>query len=289
MMSRLWTRFVLMFGMSGIWIKCDLMPGNDGDAGAGGAGGNGDAGAGGAGGQQSLINPDQGSQGGQQGNGDFEIPEKFRVMGEGDQLDHKRTLAKVLESYGHLEKRIGSGDLPPKSADEYKIEPFLPEGLESDAEKMKPILSALHEVGLTNKQVQGVLKLYGGLVGSGMAQEKQSFEAAQTALKTEWGDKYEENLSFVNLAVNAYGTPEERQALSQPKYGTDPVILRLLAKVGADLRKEDNLPDKISDEETNDIDQLRTSEAYTNPKHADHARVKALVNAAYAKGYKART
>ena len=50
------------------------------------------------------------------------IPDKFKVTAEDGSVDYKATVAKMNESYSYLEKKVGTGEVAPKSADEYKIE-----------------------------------------------------------------------------------------------------------------------------------------------------------------------
>ncbi|MDH2493336.1 hypothetical protein QDR33_17480, partial [Acinetobacter baumannii] len=52
----------------------------------------------------------------------IEVPEKFKVTAEDGSVDYKATLSKMNESYTGLEKRIGSGDLPPKDVAGYKVD-----------------------------------------------------------------------------------------------------------------------------------------------------------------------
>ena len=43
------------------------------------------------------------------------IPEKFRVVGEDGKLSIESSARKLAENYSLLEKRMGSGDAPPKN------------------------------------------------------------------------------------------------------------------------------------------------------------------------------
>lgn len=256
--------------------------------GEGGGTGGGDPGTG------SLLDAGggAGSEGGAAGAGgsgdDLAIPEKFLVKNEGGEVDHKGILRKFLPSYISLEKRIGSGDIPPKAADEYKLEKYLPDGYDENPEAMKPVLGEFHKLGLTNKQAQGVMSVFGNTLAAGLAQEKASLEKTQETLKGEWGKDYEKNVGLANRALALLASDAERKALAQPKYGTDPLIMRLLAKVGMEL-SDDRLPSDLNAGEIDDIEQLRTSDAYRDPKHADHKRVVARVNEAYQRGFKAKT
>ena len=49
------------------------------------------------------------------------IPEKFLVKAEDGTVDLEGSAKKLAENYGNLEKRMGSGDMPPKSAEDYQI------------------------------------------------------------------------------------------------------------------------------------------------------------------------
>lgn len=49
------------------------------------------------------------------------MPEKYRTNKEDGSLDLEASSRKVAEAYKHLETRMGSGDAPPKSADEYAV------------------------------------------------------------------------------------------------------------------------------------------------------------------------
>jgi hypothetical protein len=218
----------------------------------------------------------------------FAVPDKFMVAGQDGQPDFKAIVEKMGQSYTHLEKRFGTGDLPPKTADEYKLEPYLPEGMEANQEAMQPIMGKFHAAGLTNAQVQVVMSTFGERLAAGLEIEKAGYQAGQAALKTAWGEQYEQNIGTAKTALAAYTATDAdlAAALNNPKYANDPVIIRLLAAVGGDL-KEDRPANDMQGAAAESIDELRTSKAYldkTDPGHADAVR---KVNEAYSKGYKA--
>lgn len=218
----------------------------------------------------------------------FAIPDKFMVKGADDQPDFKAIVEKLGQSYSHLEKRLGTGDVPPKSADEYKLEKYLPEGMEPNQEAMKPILGSFHKLGLTQSQVQGVLSVFGEQLAAGQVAEKAGYDAGFAALKTSWGDKYEQNLSNAKAGLEAYTAQDKELAalLAAPKYANDPAIIKLLATVGADLN-EDRPANSMDGVAAENVDEIRRSKAYTDPKDPGHADAVRKVNEAYTKGYKA--
>ena len=218
----------------------------------------------------------------------FTIPEKFMVKGADDQPDFKAIVEKLGQSYSHLEKRLGTGDVPPKSADEYKLERYLPEGMEPNQEALKPILAEFHKLDLSQRQVQGVMSIFGTQVAAGQAAEDAAREVAAAALKTVWGDSYEQQMNAAKIAKTAYTANDADLArdLAKPKYADDPVVIRLLAAVGGDLN-EDTPANTLEGAAAESIDEIRKSKAYTDPKDPGHADAVRKVNEAYAKGYKA--
>lgn len=228
----------------------------------------------------------EGGQGGE--GGGFEIPEKFLVNGEDGQPDYKAIIEKALPAYLNLEKRIGAGEAPPEAPDKYKLEKYLPEGFEANPEKEQVILTRMHGLKLNNAQVQGVLSLYGELLGQGVAQEKADMATAMTALKKEWGAEYDANMSRANVALSTLATPDELKAItSDPRLINNAALIKILAKAGAEF-EDDRAANQMGAGEIESVDQLRRSPAYLDEKHPDHKRVREKVAAAYQRGYKDR-
>lgn len=216
----------------------------------------------------------------------LDVPEKFVVKNEAGEVDHAATAKKMAESYRHLEKRVGTGDLPPKTAAEYQIQRRQIEGMEqATPEAMAPIMERMHGLKLTNAQLQGVMDIYDDLVEQGQTITQEKAAAATDALKKSWGDQYDGKLADANFALATVTTPEERQQIAK-RYGADPVIIKLLATLGGELRESPMTG--MSDAAMETIDDLRASEAYRNPQHPEHKRVTAKVAEAYKQGYKAR-
>lgn len=91
------------------------------------------------------------------------VPKKFRVMDDDGKLNVESSARKLAESYMHLEKRLGHGDAPPKSIDDYapKIdaEGFQWDEFKADPE-MQSFLNAAHAKGITNDQMGFILGEY---------------------------------------------------------------------------------------------------------------------------------
>lgn len=211
------------------------------------------------------------------------VPDKFKKDG---QIDIK-SLAK---SYLHAEKRLGSGDIPPKDESGYKLEYQFPEGVSIDAEREKSFLKGCHAKGMTNAQVQHVMDVYSSLIKEGMelqqGQQKSAVTDAETKLKQEWGNGFDTELANAQRAFHAVADDRDRASVNELSQSLP--VMRLLAKLGANLREDTGLPPEISGMSAVDVESLQKSEAYWNPKHPDHSKVKQQITQYYQSKYSSK-
>ncbi|MCP2076416.1 UNVERIFIED_ORG: hypothetical protein J2Y77_005852 [Pseudomonas lini] len=176
------------------------------------------------------------------------IPEKYRTNKEDGSLDLEASSRKVAEAYKHLETRMGSGDVPPKTADEYAVKLEGVEGFNWDEfkadEGTQSFLKGAHAKGLTNDQVQYVIGEYmkaaPGLIEGGAQLTTQDCTAAlkavwtdETAMKTNVTASYRAAETFASEA----GKPGNFQALMS-KYGNDPDFIAFTANIGKELKED---------------------------------------------------
>lgn len=214
------------------------------------------------------------------------LPAKHRVFGEdGKTLNLEASARKVAEAYGHAEKRIGIGDLPPKSADDYKVnvpqalaEKIKTEDLAGNA-GFKEFLGKAHAAGLTQAQVDVVVGDFlerSLAVQSGMKQLTE--QEATAALKETWksDQEYKTNVQAAFRAGQAYGDIDKLM----DKYGNDPDFIRFAANVGKELSEDTGAAAgaRVTQE---DVEALARSEAYLNPRHPDHLVTKQRVEAGF--------
>lgn len=223
------------------------------------------------------------------------IPEKFRVAGQDGAVDVAQSARKIEEHRSNLEKRLGSGDIPPKTADEYKVE--VPEPMADKWKQDDPIFGEFkafaHDIGLSQLQFAKALPQFLEFtqgIGGGVAQ--LDAEAARTELSSVWkGDALNENLSAANRAVlGTDGLASQDAALAErlnAKYGNDPDFVQFAAFVGRAMREDKPPAQAVSAAQTATVEQLMAGEAYKNPKHPEHAAVSAQVAAYYAAKAKA--
>lgn len=175
------------------------------------------------------------------------IPEKYQVKKADGTLDLEQSSRKLAESYSHLEKRLGSGDAPPKSVDEYapkiEAEGFNWEEFKAD-EGTQSFLKGAHAKGLTNDQVAFVIGEYlnvaPGLM-EGNAQLTQ--EECVAELKTVWptDTDFKANVQASYRAAQAFASegnaPGSFDRLMS-KYGNDPDFLAFTANIGKELNED---------------------------------------------------
>ncbi|WP_431646355.1 hypothetical protein [Enterobacter hormaechei] len=225
---------------------------------------------------------------GEQGANDW-LPEKFRVMGEDGKLSIESSARKLAENYTHLEKRMGSGDAPPKTADEYapkvEVEGFNWEEFKADP-RMQSFMKSAHAKGITNDQMSFILGEYAQrapeLVVGAAALDS---EAASTQLREVWKTdaEFNKNIGLAFRAFNSLADDADKGRIDE--IGNNPMVIRMLAKVGAEMQEDAPAGGDVNLEEQQTIRDLMKSPAYMDPKHADHERVSARVKAYYQKRY----
>lgn len=153
----------------------------------------------------------------------------------------------------------------PESADAYSVEI---EGFDFDAFKADnaEVLQSFHAEGMTNKQVEAVVKAY---------EQHQSVQMG--ALQEEWGNDFGANVNLAKQAIEALGF--QASDLDSPVGA-----LKLAAAIGKHIQ-EDSPPQNTQQSGSETIQQLQMSEAYRNADHPDHKSVTQRVDAWYAKQY----
>lgn len=231
---------------------------------------------------------ESGSSPGTPGTTDF-IPEKLRIMKDDGTLDLDASSRKVAEAYSALEKRLGAGDVPPKTAEEYTV--TVPDALKeafdpATDEGMKGFLSGALEQGMTQKQVDFVMGKYFELAPQlvGGAQQYDANTAAAELQKV-WPTDADMKRNVRNAYVGASAAAQKagldiNEIMNTSPLRNDPTFLRLMAALGPEF-VEDPGAGGSATLTVEDISTLMNSDAYTNSKHPDHAKVSAKVKAYY--------
>lgn len=207
------------------------------------------------------------------------VPEKFHVKGDGDKLDAAASLAKALEHRDHLEKRLGAGDLPPKTAAEYAFE--MPEDMkdfEMKADRLDGFKAEALTKGITGEQFKWMMGAYLKAIPDLMeGAAAMTATQARAELQKVWAQPADMDVGLNNATRALRGLPAELQE-STRELGTNPAFLRAMAHYGAQMR-EDRPPEGGETPPAQTVEQLMKSPAYTNPKDPNHSVVSAQVAA----------
>jgi hypothetical protein len=207
------------------------------------------------------------------------IPDKFKVTAEDGSVDYKATVAKMNESYSYLKKKVGTGEVAPKSVDEYKLEreDFDFEEFKAD-ESNKEFLSEAHKHGITNKQLDFLLSEYDKRAVNLVSNSSQiDTDTTVQTLQSDWGDKYEANIFNAVKAARACGITDEQ--INNPLIGNNVAFIKMAAYFGSQMTEDK--PVSNGTPVNVDIQSLMRSEAFFNPKHPDHKSVKAQIDSYY--------
>lgn len=213
------------------------------------------------------------------------LPEKFRVMKGENEFDFEASARKLAESYAGLEKRVGSGDVPPKSPDEYTV--AVPDQFKEhfqEDERFKAFRADAHAQGITQKQFDFMMERYFKVAPELVAgAEALTVEQATAELKQGWKteSEYKTQLGHAFMAFDAFAAPADKEKIDE--IGNNPVVVRLLANIGREMGEAGGIPAGATSGEGEDIQSLLRSPAYLDPKHADHKAVAAKVKAFYEK------
>lgn len=216
------------------------------------------------------------------------LPEKYQITREDGSLDLEQSAKKLSEGYSHLERRLGTGDIPPRTADEYDID--LHSDIYSfDEFKQEPenleFLGKAHEIGMTQKQVAFVLGEYAKRLPE-LAQlgKELDVEGAYENLSQVWRSEAEfnTNLRSAYQAFQRYAAPEDLQYIDQ--IGNNPIVIKMLANIGKTLQEDVGIGRAVGFQQQ-DIRQVMASEAYRNPNHPDHKATHERVKGYYQSVY----
>ena len=207
------------------------------------------------------------------------IPDKFKVTAEDGSVDYKATVAKMNESYSYLEKKVGTGEVAPKSVDEYKLEreDFDFEEFKAD-ESNKEFLTEAHKHGITNKQLDFLLSEYDKRAVDLVSNSSQiDTDTTVQTLQSDWGQDYEKNIFNAVKAARACGITDEQ--INNPLIGNNVAFIKMAAYFGSQMTEDK--PVSNGTPVNVDIQSLMRSEAFFNPKHPDHKSVKAQIDSYY--------
>ena len=107
--------------------------------------------------------------------------------------------------------------------------------------------------------------------------------AAVEELRKTWKTdaEYSANVKDAYKAFSQFADPQDLPKMNE--IGNNPVVLRMLAKIGKELGEAPGTPQDAGSTAADDIQTVLRSDAYLNAKHPDHKATSAKVQAYYAK------
>jgi hypothetical protein len=209
------------------------------------------------------------------------IPEKYRVAKEDGTLDLEASSRKLAEAYGHAEKRIGSGDVPPKTAEEYQVtvpDAFKETWNPEQDDSFKEFRGKALEAGMTQKQLDLVMGQYFAMLPHlAGAKAEVTAESATAELQKTWATEADFKRNVTNALTGAQALAQKSgismdEIMSPGGLGNNPLFLKLMAAIGPEFR-EDTAPGGGTSLSAENVDDMMRSEAYRDQRHKDHAKV----------------
>lgn len=208
-----------------------------------------------------------------------------------------KTPADVVNAYANAQKAISADKIPlpkdgvwdaeslkklgvPEKPEGYQIErPKLPDGMKWDEGFEKVALPAAHQLGLTPKQLNGLMQMYAAYQGEqfkGAALNRQQERtSSEEALRQEFGPQYDARLTQAQRVARFLG-PEFVQVLNETGVGNRPEFVKAFAKLGA-MMGEDQLKTGQSggfgmgaEEAKTEIKKLQQHPAFMDKYHVEH-------------------
>ena len=173
----------------------------------------------------------------------------------------------------------------PESADKYSLN-AKSEVVPIDDNAIKQFAENAHQLGLNNKQAQGILEFYKNNMEGMAHQAKVDTETAQAQstqeLRQEWGREFDTNIKKAGALAKANMNPEilDMQLKDGMRLGDHPEIIKGFAKI-AGMMSEDKIVSTESenvssntDVETEISDIMNNKDGpYWNRSHPDHDKV----------------
>ena len=173
----------------------------------------------------------------------------------------------------------------PESPDKYQLD-IKSEAVPLDEGAIKSFAENAHQLGLNNKQAQGILEFYKNSMEGSAQQNQVDMETAQAnaeqELRKEWGRAYEDNIKKAGAVAKANMDANilDMQLKDGTRLGDHPAVIKGFANI-ANLMSEDKLVSTESENVSQGIDyDAEISKIvndrdgpYWNKAHPDHDKM----------------
>jgi hypothetical protein len=174
---------------------------------------------------------------------------------------------KLLKSYVNLEKKIGAkGNVAASSVEEYSWTP--PENAAPlDPERETQFKTMALEQGFTTKQYEFIMNSHNEMISGMLDSLGLTPEKTEANLKEAWGKEFDSNLKAAKAGFDTYA---HSTADPHDPIWNHPEVMKLLARVGADVGEDSISSKPAATAGTSIDDQIKALRAdpnyYTDPK-----------------------
>ena len=138
-----------------------------------------------------------------------------KEAGAEDRVAFKKRLLEVGKNHGVVAlPGEGEDDTPlyralgaPEKPEGYELPDVQVDGLQFDPSEADLFRGVAHQAGVTNKQFKKIVSGMAKARESGALEAKTGFEKGLTALKTEWGQAYDQRMGEVTKMLETHGAP----------------------------------------------------------------------------------
>lgn len=206
--------------------------------------------------------------------------------------DGSMNVSELLKSYDSAQKYIGgSVKIPQENASAEELSAFYsklgrpekasdydwkePEGIQLQGEQFDTFKQRMHDLGMTNKQVSGVLDGYSKIVldifkSNETAKAQQESETRQ-ALQKEWGDSFDSKLKGVMDTFEKLGIKDD---LAEMGKLYDMRFIKAFHQISVDSNGTQIKGAETSKESVEArIKAIQSDPAYLNAGHPQHAEI----------------
>lgn len=161
------------------------------------------------------------------------------------------------------------------------------------AEDLKAFLPMAKKAGLNNKQATTIFGTYSKLVSAKLSEHAAAVsaekEAAEKALRKEFGETYDAKITLANRAMTAFADKELQTAIISSGLGRNPAFIKMMVKLGEGNAEEVGIDKSGSGslmapaDIANKIAELQANPAYFDAKHPEHKIVVERVQSLFAR------
>lgn len=194
----------------------------------------------------------------------------------------KIPMPQTEEDWANTYARLGR----PDDVSGYQVQ--APEGVQVNEEQQAAFLATAHQLGLSQKQVEGLaafdFQRSAAAGEAATASQEAATNEALGLLQKEWGQAFEKNVGVANRAVNEFVSESELAFMKETSVNgvalaNHPVLVKMFANIGKGMMESGKLegvgseqamtPQEMEDKRNS----LMSNPAYMDNRHPEHKAI----------------